>query len=74
MDTQSITPDAKERLAAIILSLFLILINIGITPIIVDKPANEVSKKEKPIVPILSPINYMKKRNNKKLFLKKKML
>ena len=42
IEIQIITPDAKLHAEDIILSLFLILINIGITPIKVDKPANEV--------------------------------
>ena len=40
-----ITPDAKEQALDIIKSLFLILIKIGIIPINVDIPANDVRIK-----------------------------
>ena len=60
IDTHNITPDAKERLAAITLFSFLRLIKIGIKPNNVERPAKEVRKKARKVVFMLSPINYMK--------------
>lgn len=45
IDTQIITPAAKERLAHIILSVFFNLIKIIIRPNKVDSPARKVNKK-----------------------------
>ena len=50
IDTDIITPDAKEREPAIILSSFFIFINIKIVPNIVENPAKIVSKKDIPIL------------------------
>lgn len=59
IDTQSITPAAKAKLALIIFSWFLNFIKMGNTPISVDNPARKVNKKAILIVPMISPINYM---------------
>ena len=53
MDTDNITPLAKARDDAIILSLFLTLKKTGIIPNIVDKPAIPVTKKENIILFII---------------------
>lgn len=63
IDTDNITPDAKAREEDIIIFSFLVLKKINNDPIKVEKPAKKVNKKDKVILFIISPFNYMYYRN-----------
>lgn len=61
IDTDAITPAAKEIDPLIILSVFLNLKKIGIVPSMVDNPATVVTKNENVILFILNCIILIKK-------------
>ena len=60
IETTNITPDAKARLEQINLFIFFTFKKIKIVPIIVEKPAIKVNKKDIVILSIIPPIKYMK--------------
>ena len=61
IDTDAITPAAKEIAPLVILSVFLNLKKIGIVPSMVDNPATVVTKNENVILFILNCIILIKK-------------